>query len=80
VNIAWRTTHCCLKPIQPQTDHKEDIGLFLDSNSDSHETIFLQVTNVALLFSGSYKSEIYDIETTPAGIAYFADTHHDCYK
>ena len=28
--------------------------------------------------SGSYKSEIYDIETTPAGIAYFADTHHDC--
>ena len=28
--------------------------------------------------SSSYKSEIYDIETTPAGIAYFADTHKDC--
>ncbi|MDB2637271.1 hypothetical protein N9Y01_01875 [Candidatus Poseidonia alphae] len=28
--------------------------------------------------SSSYKSEIYDIETTSAGIAYFADTNRDC--
>ena len=28
--------------------------------------------------TGNYKSEIYDIESTPVGIAYFADTHHDC--
>ncbi|MBT6641029.1 MAG: hypothetical protein HOB47_05560, partial [Euryarchaeota archaeon] len=51
--------------------------IVLDSNL-THVIDFPTTYQCGSTSSGNYKSEIYDIETTPAGIAYFADTHHDC--